>query len=589
MADVEISQLITGIVNADIEYPATNPLDTTEAATGTTNKFILSDMLNYNLVSQGFTTYASCRVATTGPLTATYNNGTAGVNATLTNSGAQAALSIDGVVLSVNDRVLVKNQVASLENGIYFVQDPGSATSNWILKRATDFDQTAEIVQYGATLVSQGTANGGSYYQETAAQPITIGVSAITFAQFFNPTAYLNGVTGTGAFVGSDGATLVAPNLGTPASGDLSNCTGVNVSNPTGVLPVLNGGTGVTTSTGTGSTVLNVSPTLTTPSISQINDTTLNLPVATFLNVPNSVNYFSFVGQSTGLPPEIQIAGSDTDIGMNIRCKGTGGVVLISEEPTSPFGIYSGTGTQHVTNFNFSNTAATRTVTFQDADGTVAYLSDITGAAASVQVFAATGTWTKPAGIARVIVCVVGGGGGSGGTAATGAGQVAESAGGGGGGYSQKLIDVSAVPSVAVTVGTGGAGAAAGNNAGSAGNTSSFGAYCSATGGNGGNGGPATTNGGATGGAGGIGSGGDINLSGTYGSDGRVISTNAIGINFGGSSQLSPLTNYNGAGGAAVAGTIYGGGASGANAGSGSAAKAGAAGANGVVIVYEYK
>ena len=60
-----------------------------------------------------------CLVATTANLTATYSNGTAGVGATLTNSGTQAALSIDGVTLAVGNRVLVKDQTASLQNGIY--------------------------------------------------------------------------------------------------------------------------------------------------------------------------------------------------------------------------------------------------------------------------------------------------------------------------------------------------------------------------------------------------------------------------------------------------------------------------------------
>lgn len=57
---------------------------------------------------------------------------------------------------------------------------------------------------------------------------------------------------------------LTAPVLGTPASGTLTNCTGlVLTSGVTGTLPVANGGTGVTTSTGTGSTVLSASPALT--------------------------------------------------------------------------------------------------------------------------------------------------------------------------------------------------------------------------------------------------------------------------------------------------------------------------------------
>ena len=64
--------------------------------------------------------------------------------------------------------------------------------------------------------------------------------------------------TGSGALVFATSPTLVTPALGTPGSGVLTNCTG---------LPVVGGGTGVSTSTGTGSVVLNTSPALVTPSL----------------------------------------------------------------------------------------------------------------------------------------------------------------------------------------------------------------------------------------------------------------------------------------------------------------------------------
>ena len=100
----------------------------------------------------------------------------------------------------------------------------------------------------------------------------------------------------------------------------------------------------------------------------------------------------------------------------------------------------------------------------------------------NVNVFTATGTWTKPTGLKYVIVEVIGGGGGGGGVEGD-TGDTANSGGGGGGGYSLKKILASSLGSTeTVTVGAGGAGGT-GFSGGTAGGTSSFGSHCSATGG----------------------------------------------------------------------------------------------------------
>lgn len=66
------------------------------------------------------------RAATVTALPAVvYNNGTAGVGATLTAS-ANGALVLDGITLGLNDRVAVMHQALAFQNGIYAVQDTGS-------------------------------------------------------------------------------------------------------------------------------------------------------------------------------------------------------------------------------------------------------------------------------------------------------------------------------------------------------------------------------------------------------------------------------------------------------------------------------
>ena len=164
--------------------PATDITDTTVNATGKTNKYTRADELNFVLTSLGLTTYTAALVATTVALTASYSNGTAGVGATLTNSGAIAALVIDGVSVAVGNRVLVKDQVSTAENGIYVVTVVGSDSINWVLTRATDFDTAEEVEQYGVVLVNQGSVNAGLVYQESAAGSFTIGTSPITFVAY---------------------------------------------------------------------------------------------------------------------------------------------------------------------------------------------------------------------------------------------------------------------------------------------------------------------------------------------------------------------------------------------------------------------
>ena len=135
-------------------------------------------------VAQGLDTKPSCRVATTANLSATYSNGTDGVGATLTNSGSQAALSIDGITMVAADRVLVKDQSTAAQNGIYVVTNIGSGSSNWILTRATPEDQPAELTGGSFVFVEQGTANGDNGYVFTHNGAPTFGTTALDVAQF---------------------------------------------------------------------------------------------------------------------------------------------------------------------------------------------------------------------------------------------------------------------------------------------------------------------------------------------------------------------------------------------------------------------
>lgn len=107
----------------------------------------------------------SVRAATTGPINL----------ATDLEDGDTLDTS---VTLATGDRVLVKNQSTASENGIYVVQASGAAV------RATDFDSSAEVTPGAFTFVEEGTTNADSGWVVTTDGTITVGTTAITWAQF---------------------------------------------------------------------------------------------------------------------------------------------------------------------------------------------------------------------------------------------------------------------------------------------------------------------------------------------------------------------------------------------------------------------
>ena len=156
--------------------------DALVALTGTSTVYC-ADVPNLTPAA-GPTWHAAIAVATTGALPAcTYANGVAGRGATLTAS-ANGALTIDGVALIAGFRVLVKDQVAPAQNGIYLTTQPGAAGAPFVLTRALDYDDEVEIYEGDCVAVgAAGQSNGRTLWTMfTAAASIVVGTSDINWS-----------------------------------------------------------------------------------------------------------------------------------------------------------------------------------------------------------------------------------------------------------------------------------------------------------------------------------------------------------------------------------------------------------------------
>ena len=180
--------------------------------------------------STGLTYHQPVQAATTTALTGvvTYNNGTAGVGATLTLGTPLTTL--DGYTLLNTNRVLIKDQANQIQNGIYTW-----ATGGTVLTRATDADTygsgTNQLSLNDYFFTQNGTVNKGvAYVLSAPVGTITFGTSNIQFAEFstsqvYTGTAPIN-ISGTVISLTTVPVNLGGTNITSYTAGDLLYATG---------------------------------------------------------------------------------------------------------------------------------------------------------------------------------------------------------------------------------------------------------------------------------------------------------------------------------------------------------------------------
>ena len=296
-----------------------------------------------------------------------------GVGATLTNAGANAAISIDGVSLSLTNRVLVQGQTNQVENGVYTVTTVGNGSTAWVLTRATDEDTysptSINALGYGDYFfVQQGSSYAGSSYVVTSPiGEILFGYTNIGFSQFSAAGSYSagNGIAITG--------TTISANVD-----------------------------GVTTDIVAGNIVVKTSAQLTTPNIGAATGTSLNVTGnvdANNLSIGNLANVTGNLTVGGNIFANYAIAANANVSGANIT---TGGVVVatgnVSGGNITTAGVVSATGNVSGGNLTTAGVvSATGNVT--GGNITTAGVVDATGNVSGGNITTANGLYSNTANV----------------------------------------------------------------------------------------------------------------------------------------------------------------------------------------------
>lgn len=369
---------------------------TTQSPSDNSTKVATTAYVDAAVLGQNFKEAAL--VATTANLVGVYLSGVF----TYTASGVD---TIDGVSLALGNRVLVKNQSTTFQNGIYSVTTAGALGVAGVLTRTSDANTSGEFKTGDSIFITSGTANSNTTWAYTGVDSPTIGTDAITYAQ----------TAGQGTVTAGNGIAVTGLSVAIDTSVTVDKTTAQTLTNKTLTTPVINGtitGTGQATAA-TASTIvmrdasanISVNNTLngytttvtsSTPVVLTIGSTyyqwftgstaqTVTMPVVSTL--PLGTSYYIVNISSAAVT--VQSSGSNT-----IFILGSGGSAIFSSIATtgttagvwSPNTFVVGASSGKIANFNNSLTLAgtdATTMTFPSTSATLGGLG-------------ITQTWTGP-------------------------------------------------------------------------------------------------------------------------------------------------------------------------------------------------
>ena len=357
------------------------------ATTGTNTTQLATTAFVQNQIGAIAAGVSSFSAGTTGltPSTGTTGNVTLAGTLAVANGGTGVTTSTGtgSTVLSASPALTGTPTVPTAANGTNTTQ---AASTAFVINQIGAIAAGVSSFSAGTTGLTPSLATSGAV---TLAGTLAIanGGTGTTSTTFVNAATNVTGTlpvanggtgvttsTGSGNNVLSTSPTLVTPLLGTPTSGNLANCTFPTLNqNTTGTaaglsttLAVASGGTGVTTSTGTGSVVLSTSPTLVTPLLGT--PTSGNLANCTFPTLNQNTT-----GTAAGLSSILAVASGGTGTATPALVQGTG-VTITGSWPNQTIAATGVAGQYQAT---ASGTLANGSKIIVNLDGTVsAVVSD---------------------------------------------------------------------------------------------------------------------------------------------------------------------------------------------------------------------